>query len=322
METIFKIGLISLFFGLFIEICSVKIPETNKENKKTDKIMTYRDLTPEEKSVIIDKGTEIPFTGMYNNHWETGTYHCKQCGAALYKSNDKFDGHCGWPSFDEEIEGAVKRVLDKDGRRTEIICTKCNGHLGHVFEGEGFTDKNIRHCVNSVSLTFEPLRLESEKLKKAYFAGGCFWGMEYYFSKTIGVVDCEVGYMGGKTKNPTYKEVCAGGSGHYEVTEVTYDPKKTNFENIARVFFEIHDPTQTNGQGPDIGEQYLSVAFYASEEEKQTLLKLIAILEKKGFDVATGLLPLSPFWKAEDYHQEYYQKNGKEPYCHGYVKRF
>jgi peptide methionine sulfoxide reductase msrA/msrB len=146
--------------------------------------------------------------------------------------------------------------------------------------------------------------------------------MEYYFSKTIGVVDCEVGYMGGKTKNPTYKEVCAGGSEHYEVTEVTYDPKKTNFENIARVFFEIHDPTQTNGQGPDIGEQYLSVAFYASEEEKQTLLKLIAILEKKGFDVATGLLPLSPFWKAEDYHQEYYQKNGKEPYCHGYVKRF
>jgi peptide methionine sulfoxide reductase MsrB len=112
METIFKIGLISLFFVFFIEICSIKIPETNKEKPKTDKIMTYRDLTSEEKSVIIDKGTEIPFTGMYNNHWETGTYHCKQCGAALYKSNDKFDGHCGWTSFDDEIKGAVKHVLD------------------------------------------------------------------------------------------------------------------------------------------------------------------------------------------------------------------
>ncbi len=118
--------------------------------------MKYKALTKAEEYVIINKGTEQPFTGKYNDFYKPGTYYCKRCGSALYKSDDKFTSSCGWPSFDEEIEGAVKRIPDKDGRRTEIVCAKCGAHLGHVFLGEGFTPKNTRHCVNSISLEFVP----------------------------------------------------------------------------------------------------------------------------------------------------------------------
>ena len=144
--------------------------------------MKYNKLTAEEESVIINKGTEQPFSGKYCQHKQKGTYVCKRCNAPLYRSENKFDSQCGWPSFDDEIEGAVKRVPDADGRRTEIICNNCGAHLGHVFIGEKFTDKNIRHCVNSISLNFINGEKET-KTEKAYFAGGCFWGVEYYFQK-------------------------------------------------------------------------------------------------------------------------------------------
>ncbi len=283
--------------------------------------MKYNPLTPEEERVIIHKGTERPFTGKYVGARGKGTYICKRCNAPLYRSESKFDSRCGWPSFDDEIPGAVKRIPDPDGVRTEITCANCGAHLGHVFTGEGFTGKNVRHCVNSISMNFVPDE-EKNATEKAYFAGGCFWGVEHFFRKEEGVLSTRVGYMGGRTSNPTCREVCTGTTGHAETMEVTFDPSRTTFEKLARLFFEIHDPTQKGRQGPDIGDQYRSAIFYTGEEQKKTAERLIEILREKGFAVTTELTEAGTFWPAEDYHQDYYAKTGKRPYCHGYTKRF
>lgn len=159
-------------------------------------------------------------------------------------------------------------------------------------------------------------------LETAYFAGGCFWGVEYMMKKMNGVVDVVSGYMGGDKDAPRYEEVKTGMTGHAEVVMVDFDPEVVNYEAVAKLFFEIHDPTQTDGQGPDLGNQYRSEIFYTSEEQKDTAAKLISILKSKGLDVVTKLTPASAFWKAEAYHQNYYEIKGSEPYCHAYVKRF
>ncbi len=151
-----------------------------------DKQSNWNKLTPEEERVIVNKGTEAPFTGKYYDYHEDGTYTCKRCGAPLFKSDDKFDSGCGWPSFDDAIPGAVKEIPDADGVRTEIVCAACGAHLGHVFRGERLTGKNTRFCVNSVSMNFEA-PYEPPAAETAYFAGGCFWGTEYYLQKADGV---------------------------------------------------------------------------------------------------------------------------------------
>ena len=276
-------------------------------------------LTDEEYRVLELKGTERAFSGaLWDNH-EEGIYVCRRCNEPLYRSMDKFDSRCGWPSFDDEIEGAVLRRTDADGVRTEILCATCGAHLGHVFLGEGFTDKDTRHCVNSLSMRFVPAEGETGR---AVFAGGCFWGVEYFFQNREGVKETTVGYTGGHKAYPTYREVCYTDTGHVEAMEVLYDPEKVSYRELAMLFFEIHDPTQANGQGPDLGEQYLSHVFYENSSQKETAEGLIRILEEKGLDVATEVEQMSAFWPAEDYHQEYYEGNGKAPYCHGYTKRF
>lgn len=319
---------------------------------------TPKPLTPEETRVIKHKGTEAPFSGAY---WKTktdGTYACRQCGAALFSSTAKFDSQTGWPSFDTALPGAVKEIPDADGHRTEIVCAKCGGHLGHVFRGEGMTAKDTRHCVNSTSLAFCPLaenQLEQKQAstsatesssssmsatasetkskpmpnapppraptEEAIFAGGCFWGVEYHFEKEPGVIDVTSGYTGGIKEHPTYEDVCSGTTGHAEAVRVRYDPQKTNFEKLARLFFNIHDPTQRNRQGPDIGSQYRSAVFYHTAEEKETVGRLIEQLKQKGYNAVTTIEPAGKFWPAESYHQNYYAKTGRQPYCHVWEER-
>jgi peptide methionine sulfoxide reductase msrA/msrB len=284
--------------------------------------MTFKKLTHLEEAVIIHKATEPPFSGKYVDYKLEGKYLCKQCQAELFTSKDKFDSKCGWPSFDQEIANSVKKVLDQDNKRTEILCANCGGHLGHVFYKEGFTDKNIRYCVNSISLDFKEDKKSIENLEKAYFAGGCFWGVEYFFQKEKGVNKVTSGYMGGNMDFPTYEQICSGGSGHVEVVEVIFNPTQTNFTKLCKLFFEIHDFTQINRQGPDIGLQYASMIFYNSEEQKRISLKLIETLHKKHYQIATKLQIADKFWPAESYHQNYYTKKAGKPYCHNYTKIF
>jgi len=254
--------------------------------------LKYNKLTEKEEYVILHKGTEAPFSGEYCDHEEDGTYLCRRCDARLYRSGDKFESHCGWPSFDDQVADSVEMRPDPDGRRTEIVCRSCGGHLGHIFEGEGFTFKNRRHCVNSLSLSFRPgdpgssargrffgsgcsARATAVKFtcretdvtavyrrffkpgfnmsgrtERAIFASGCFWGSEFYFGPASGVISTRVGYTGGNADNPTYAQVCQGGTGHAEAVEVVFDPDEISFADLARLFFETHDPTQVNRQGP------------------------------------------------------------------------
>jgi peptide methionine sulfoxide reductase msrA/msrB len=315
----------TILLGFFFVLASCQGQPTKSKSSLPKKNIdvnknNYRKLTKEEKRVILYKGTEYPGTGEYNNFKGVGVFNCKQCNTPLYKSSDKFNSGCGWPSFDDAIDENVSEISDSDGRRTEIICKNCGGHLGHVFRGEQFTSKNTRHCVNSVSLIFES---EKEiRTDTAIFASGCFWGTEYFLQQTNGVIDTKSGYIGGNINNPTYREVCSGKTGHAEAVRVIFNPDSVTYEDLAKLYFETHDPTQVDRQGPDIGTQYRSEIFFVDKQQKEIAEVLIKQLELKGLNIATKLTKASTFWIAEDYHQDYYIKTGKQPYCHRYIKRF
>ena len=270
-------------------------------------------LKSEEERVMVQRQTELPFSGKYHDFKEKGTYVCKRCGAPLYLSADKFDSGCGWPSFDDEIAGAVRRRTDADGMRTEIACSTCDAHLGHVFFGEGFTATNTRHCVNSISMNFIPA--DGQGMETAIFASGCFWGTQHILQQAGGVLTTTAGYTGGHLRQPTYEQVCAGDSGHAEAVRVVYDSAQVGYEELAKLFFANHDFTQVNRQGPDIGPQYRSEIFYVNENQKQVAEKLIAQLGAQGYRVATRVSAAGEFWPAEAGHQNYYWKHGGAAAC-------
>jgi peptide methionine sulfoxide reductase msrA/msrB len=175
---------------------------------------------------------------------------------------------------------------------------------------------------NSAPVTLLPAAPAQAGNETLILASGCFWGTEYFLKRIDGVLSTTVGYTGGHVENPSYEQVCGKRTGHYEACLVEYDPKRTTAEEVLRTFFETHDPTQANGQGPDIGPQYRSAVFYQNEAQRDLTQSLIGLLTAKGLDVATEVLPAQAFYSAEGYHQDYYDIKGGTPYCHGYRKLF
>lgn len=300
----------------------------SKENEmmKTDEEWK-KDLTKEQYYVLRQQGTEAPYSGKLLLNKDKGVYKCAGCGNELFTDEMKFDSHCGWPSFDKEIAGG-KIVTKEDNshgmKRTEIECAKCGGHLGHLFN-DGPTETGMRYCVNSLSLEF----LGEEELKKSKAAmnqkmdtitlgGGCYWCVEAVYEMLKGVEKVESGFSGGHVKNPSYKEVCEGTTGHAEVVQIVFDNTKTSLDEIFKVFFTVHDPTTLNRQGADVGTQYRSVIFYRNDEQRKAAKSIIDELNaQKVYDspIVTQVALFDVFYIAEAYHQNYYNQNKEQGYC-------
>ena len=281
--------------------------------------MKLRPLAAAEAAIIERSETEAPFSGEYDDFYEPGVFVCRRCLTPLYNSADKFDAHCGWPSFDQEIAGRVKRLPDADGQRTEIRCAACGAHLGHVFMGERMTAKDTRHCVNSLSLKFLGISEAKSETETIVLGSGCFWCSEAIFKRLYGVRNVISGYAGGEKQDPTYEEVSTGTTGHAEVVRIEYNPQQIDLWTILKVFFTLHDPTTLNRQGADVGTQYRSIILYSTQRQHDIADSFIAGLEAdKTFaqPIVTEVAELSDFYAAEDYHRDYYANHGHAPYCH------
>ncbi len=276
--------------------------------------MIKNPLTKEEKQVIINKKTENPFTNEYDSMFKDGVFYCRQCSQPLFSAEAKFNSGCGWPSFDEHFPGSVVRKPDSDGIRTEIICSNCKGHLGHVFEGEKMTEKDTRHCVNSLSIKFIPKSNEGN-IEVAYFGGGCFWCTEAVFKLIPGVISVISGYSGGSKDNPSYEDVSEGNTHHAEVVRIEFNNVIVTFDDLLQIFFEIHDPTTLNRQGNDVGEQYRSIILFTTIEQEQKTKRYIEVLKNTGIMAVTQVIPYMVFYQAEDYHMNFYENNPNNPYC-------